>query len=510
MPVPLSALVQTWKDLRAAPGRGDKRDRLGLLFSTLDTPDLVLAAHYLSGDLAREAPGVRGALVAEALRGSSPAAGASLAASDLDRAIASLGGASGPGSINARVETLGKLLSLATADEREFVAALLVGELRQGASRSLVLDALAPVLGTDPAALRRAVMFSGGLRQAIEAARLGGTASLEGFQVTPLVPVEPMLAATASSPEEALAQLGGRAAADWKLDGIRVQLHRAGDAVRVFTRSLRDVTGSSPELVEIARRTPADSFILDAEAVAFGEAGKPADFQDLMSRFQAEQAQALQLEPFFFDLLYLGGDSWVDRPDRERRAALEKLLPPNRIVPRRIVQSVAEIESVLSEARGAGHEGVVLKALEAPYAAGRRGSNWRKLKPAHTVDLVILAAEWGHGRRQGLLSNLHLGARDAGLAGRFWMMGKTFKGLTDAMLRELTAELPPLALEANGFLVRVRPEKVVEIAFDGVQRSARYDSGLALRFARVKRFRPDKSAEEATTLDEIRGLAGAR
>ncbi|HEU5180955.1 MAG TPA: ATP-dependent DNA ligase [Candidatus Polarisedimenticolia bacterium] len=510
MSAPLSALVQTWKDLRAAPRRGDKRERLGLLFSTLDTPDLVLAAHYLSGDLAREAPGVGGALVTEALQGSSPASTSSLTVADLDQAIASLGGAAGPGSIRARVELLGRLLAAATPDEREFIAALIVGELRQGALRSLVLDALAPILGVDGGALRRAVMLAGGLREAIEAARQGGAPELDRFRVTPLVPVEPMLAAAASSPEEALTQMGGRAAAEWKLDGIRVQLHRAGDAVRVFTRSLRDVTASSPELVEIAQRMPAESFILDGEAVAFGEGGKPAEFQDLMSRFQAEEDQALQLEPFFFDLLYLGSDSWVDRPNRERRAALEKLLPENRVVPRRIVQSVAEIESVLSEARAAGHEGLVLKALEAPYASGRRGSNWRKLKPAHSVDLVILAAVWGHGRRQGLLSNLHLGARDAGLAGRYWMMGKTFKGLTDAMLRELTAGLPPLALEANGFLVRVRPEKVVEIAFDGVQRSPRYDSGLALRFARVKRFRPDKRADEATTLDEIRRLAEGR
>jgi DNA ligase-1 len=229
-------------------------------------------------------------------------------------------------------------------------------------------------------------------------------------------------------------------------------------------------------------------------------------FQDLMSRFQQEEIGPAGLTAMFFDLLYLDGEPWVDRPDRERRAALERLLPPERCIPRALVESVAEIEASLAEARREGHEGLVLKSLDAPYAAGRRGANWRKVKPAHTVDLVILAAEWGHGRRQGLLSNLHLGARDPVDAERFWMLGKTFKGLTDAMLRELTEDLQKIAVEAGSHVVRVRPERVVEIAFDGVQRSSRYDSGLALRFARVKRFRPDKRAVDATTLDEVRAL----
>jgi DNA ligase-1 len=344
----------------------------------------------------------------------------------------------------------------------------------------------------------------------VEAARREGASRLHQFRVEPLVPIEPMLAATAHSPEEALAQLGGSAAAEWKLDGIRIQLHRRGEEVRIFTRSLRDVTDSTPELVRFAREIRAGSIILDGEAMAYSETERPAQFQDLMSRFQAVGEAALRLRPVFFDLLYVDGESWVDRPDRDRRAALEKLLPSGYVVPRQVVETAAQVESALSEARAAGHEGLVLKSLQAPYAAGRRGSNWRKLKQAHTVDLVILAAEWGHGRRQGLLSNLHLGARDAGNVGRFWMLGKTFKGLTDAMLRELTRDLPPIALEVDPHVVRVRPEKVVEIAFDGVQRSPRYDSGLALRFARVKRFRPDKSADEATTLEEVRQIAGVK
>jgi DNA ligase-1 len=511
MPAPLSVVVDTWKDVRATPKRGEKRGRLERLFAALETPDLLLAAHYLSGDLGRDAPGAGWALVEQALSGSSPAAAGTLRILDFDLAMEALGSASGPGSLGARAGILKRLFGAATAEERDFMSALIVGELRQGASRSLVLDALAPVLEVEARALRRAVMFTGGLREAVEAARYGGAAGLDKFRIAPLVPVEPMLAATAQDPAETLAELGGRAAAEWKLDGIRVQLHRLRDEVKVFTRSLRDVTAASPELAQIAHEISAEAFILDGEAVAFGGEGRPAEFQDLMSRFQGEsEGPSLRLEPFFFDLLYLGGEPLVDRPYCERRAALEKLLPERRIVPCRIVDSAVAVATALSEARAAGHEGLVLKALEAPYAAGRRESHWRKIKPAHTVDLVILAAEWGHGRRQGLLSNLHLGARDPAQPGRFWMLGKTFKGLTDAMLRELTAELPPIAVETGPHLLRVRPERVVEIAFDGVQRSPRYDSGLALRFARVKRFRPDKTADEATTLAEIRKIAGGK
>ena len=490
-----------------AAARNDKRDRLAGLFARLETPDLLLAANYLSGGLGRDAVHAGWALVEEALGSSTPSLASSLTLADLYLALEELGATSGPGSKGARVAILRKLLGSATAQERGFIAALMVGELRQGALRSLVLDALSRVLSVEPATLRRAVMV-GGFSEAVQAAREEGSERLHRFQIEPLVPVEPMLAASAHGAEEALAQLGGPSAAEWKLDGIRVQLHRRGDAVKVFTRALRDVTASTPELVRLARQIPARSLILDGEAVAFTGEEHPAQFQELMSRFQAVGEAALRLEPIFFDLLYLDGESWVDRPQRERRAALEKLLPPDRIVPRTLVETAEDVRAALAQARAAGHEGLVLKSLDAPYAAGRRGSHWRKLKPAHTVDLVILAAEWGHGRRQGLLSNLHLGARDAASAGRYWMLGKTFKGLTEAMLRELTRDLPVIALEVDAHRVRVRPEKVVEIAFDGVQRSPRYDSGLALRFARVKRFRPDKRADEATTLEEVRQIAG--
>jgi DNA ligase-1 len=506
---PLQAVVGTWMDMRATTQRNAKRERLARLFASLDTADLLLASSYLSGDLGRDAVNVGWASVQEALQTSTPASSSALTLADLHQSLEKMGSATGPGSVGTRVAILRKLLASATPVEREFIGALMVGELRQGALRSLVLDALASVLKVESAVLRRAVMF-GGFAQAVETARREGASRLHQFRVEPLVPVEPMLAATAHRGEEALAQLGGSAAAEWKLDGIRIQLHRRDGEVRIFTRTLRDVTDSTPELVRFALEIPARSIILDGEAMALSEEERPADFQDLMSRFQAVGEAALQLQPVFFDLLYLDGESWVDRPDRDRRAILEKLLPSGHVVPRRVVRTASEIQATLSEARAAGHEGLVLKSLEAPYAAGRRGSHWRKLKEAHTVDLVILAAEWGHGRRQGLLSNLHLGARDPANVGRFWMLGKTFKGLTDAMLRELTRDLPPIALEVSPHVVHVRPEKVVEIAFDGVQRSPRYDSGLALRFARVKRFRPDKTADEATTLEEVRQIAGVK
>jgi DNA ligase-1 len=295
---------------------------------------------------------------------------------------------------------------------------------------------------------------------------------------------------------------------------VRVQLHRRGDEVRVFTRSLRDVTEASPELVAFARGLAAESFVLDGELVSIMGDGNPLPFHDLMSSYATEELAAApppgRVEAFFFDLLHLDGQTLVERPDRERRAALEALVGRARAIPRVVVRNVDEARAALEDAIANGHEGVMLKALDAPYAAGRRGGLWRKLKPSHTVDLVILAAEWGHGRRQGFLSNLHLGARDPRDPEKFWMLGKTFKGLTDAMLRAMTDDLQTIAVERTPYHVRVRPERVVEIAFDDVLRSSRYDSGFALRFARVKRFRPDKRAAEATSLDEIRAAAGTK
>lgn len=511
-PTLLEAVVETWRDVRASTARLQKRDRLARLFEAVDDPgDLRLAALFLSGELGSPPPGVGGALVGEAFAAlpSAEPTGSALTLRDVDATFAALAAVSGPGATTRRRELLVGLLARGTSDQRSFIAGLLLGELRQGALASLVIDALARALRLEAKALRRAVMLAGSLGDVVLAARRDGAAALVRFQLTPLVPVEPMLASTAGPLDETLAGLGGEAAAEWKLDGIRVQVHRRGDDVRVFTRSLRDVTAGMPELVALARGLEVVSVVLDGEAVGVEEEGEPLPFQDLMSRVQQEDPSARgAVHVMFFDVLLLDGQPLVDRPDRERRAALERLLPPALTVPRRIVRSPAEAQAALDDALTHGHEGLLLKALDAPYAAGRRGAKWRKLKPAVTVDLVILGAEWGHGRRQGWLSNLHLGARDPDDPARFWMVGKTFKGLTDAMLRQLTEELPPLITEQRGHVVRVRPERVVEIAFEGVMRSPRYEGGLALRFARVKRFRPDKRPADATTLDELRDRGG--
>jgi DNA ligase 1 len=475
----LREVVDTWRDVRKSSGKIDKRRRMAALFARLEADDLRLATAYLSGDLAQEAPGVGWALLDEALDATTPSDGG-VTLAEVDHAILELGGVSGAGSVRRRLEIFGGVLGRSTVEEREFLAALLLGELRQGASKAIVVEALAEALSLDAQALRRAVMLAGGVPEVAAAARREGAGALARFTLSPLTPIEPMLASPAEDVGAALAELGGEASAEWKLDGIRVQLHKRGDDVRLYSRALHDITAEAPALVAFGRSLPAGDLVLDGELVS---------------------------EAAFFDVLLVDRDSLIDRPYRERRAALDALLPESRRVPNRVVRSADEVRAVLDESLGSGHEGILLKALEAPYAAGRRGANWKKLKPSVTIDLVILGAEWGHGRRRGLLSNLHLGCRDGTDANRFWMLGKTFKGMTDAMLRELTEALPPLALSQDELVVLVRPERVVEIAFDAVFASTRYDSGFAFRFARVKRFRPDKRASEVATLDEIRRLA---
>jgi DNA ligase-1 len=478
-------VVATWHEVRAASGRLDKRRLLAALFARLAPEDLALAATWLSGELPQSAVGVGGSLLREAQGQAAPGAGEGPTLADVDRCFDVLAAARGPGANRGRIEALAGLLGRAGEGERELLTALLLGGLRQGALRSRVLEAVAPARGWDAGALRRADMHAGSTLEVIRAAAREGEAVLASFTVTPLRAIEPMLAATAGDDAEAtLVDLGGEVAVEHKLDGIRVQVHRTGGEVRVFTRGLHDVTASLPELAAWALALEAESFILDGEL--------------------------LGATPGLFDLLYLEGESWLARPDRERRAALERLVGADRCTPRRLVRDPAALAEALAEALAHGHEGLVIKATDAPYVAGRRVGTWRKLKTAHTLDLVILGAEWGHGRRRGWLSNLHLGARDAADPERFWMLGKTFKGLTDAMLRALTDDLQGIALSSDAYVVKVRPERVVEVAFDAVEKSTRYDSGLALRFARVKRLRPDKRAAEATTLDEIRAVVGKR
>ncbi len=539
MPTTLNEVVAISRAVRATPSRLDKQALLAGLFSRLAAADLALAVSYLAGEIPQRRLGIGWKALSAAAdessspRGenltlfasqtsSAPAAPIDLTLAELDRDFAAIADTRGPGSASRAASLLRQLLDRAGPEGREFLGSLLLGELRQGALRAVVRDAVARALELPPETIARAEMFGGNLAEVASAVRREGAAALKRFGPRPMVPVAPMLARSALSPADALADLGP-AAVETKLDGVRIQLHKLEDEVRVFSRQLRDVTGSVPELVEVGRGLAATTAILDGEVLAFDPTGRPLPFQDTMSRFGREldpgKARAEQpLTVLFFDLLYRDGNSLVDLPNADRWPALAVVTGGRHLVPRNLLAStpattdLAEVDRLMADSLAAGHEGLVLKALASPYTAGRRGGQWRKLKPAVTLDLVILAAEWGHGRRRGFLSNIHLGARDVADPKRFWMLGKTFKGLTDEMLRSMTADLLELAVEGGSdeFVVRVRPERVVEIAFDAAQRSPRYDSGLALRFARVKRFRPDKSPAEATTIDEVREIHAAQ
>ncbi|WP_440900478.1 ATP-dependent DNA ligase [Actinosynnema sp.] len=436
-----------------------------------------------------------------------PADEASLRVSDVDGALGEFAAESGKGSAARRAALLAALFAGATAEEQDFLKRLLTGELRQGALEGVMLDAVARAAGVPGEAVRRAFMLSGELPATAAAALRDGVDGLARFRLEVGRPVRPMLASPAESLEDALAG-SGPVVVEHKLDGARIQVHRDGDGVRVFTRTLREITGTVPELVELVRGLPCRSVVLDGETLALRDDGKPRPFQETMSRFGAQDERELLLSPFFFDCLHLDGDDLLDRPLRERLAALRSAAG------RHVVPGVADATpesaaGVLRDALDGGHEGVVVKDLDAPYAAGRRGKAWRKVKPVHTLDLVVLAVEWGSGRREGLLSNLHLGARDAD-GGPPVMVGKTFKGLTDELLAWQTQALLAIAEERGEWVVRVRPELVVEIELDGAQVSHRYPGGVALRFARVVRYRPDKTAAEADTLDAVRAMLPER
>ncbi|MGW7334199.1 ATP-dependent DNA ligase, partial [Streptomyces sp. NPDC054840] len=412
-------------------------------------------------------------------------------------------------SVALRGRIVADLLGRATAAEQAFLRSLLSGEVRQGALDAVALEGVAAAAGVPAADLRRAVMLDGSLPRVAAAVLADGARALGTVALRVGQPVQPMLAGTAKSVAEALTALGP-CAVEEKLDGIRVQVHRDGADVRVYTRSLDEITERVPEVVGLARSLPGERFILDGEVIGQAADGRPVPFQEIASRVgsrvDVEAARrTLPVAPYFFDVLALGEDVLLDLPVRERYAALAALVPEHARVRRLAVEDPgeqgAEAEEFWAETLRRGHEGVVVKGLDSSYAAGRRGRHWLKVKPVHTLDLVVLAAEWGHGRRTGLLSNLHLGARTA--EGTYAMLGKTFKGLTDEMLRWQTEALRALATSDDGFTVRVRPELVVEIAYDGLQRSSRYPAGVALRFARVLRHRPDKNASEADTVDTV-------
>ncbi|MEJ2318998.1 MAG: hypothetical protein P8Y21_06610, partial [Gemmatimonadales bacterium] len=391
---------------------------------------------------------------------------AALSLREVDEAFQGMAETSGPGSAGERVRRLRDLLGRATEPEQAFLRGLIFGELRQGAQAGLMIDAIAVAAAVPKSRVRRAIMITSDPAAVARAALTGGSEALQRL-------VEP------------------------KLDGARIQLHKSGDDVRIFTRQLNDVTPALPEIVEAASALPVREIILDGEAIALSPRGAPLPFQVTMSRFgsriDVERLRAERpLSPFFFDCLYLDGTALIDEPAAERFVALADSLPP-----------------FLERVMKTGHEGVMAKMLDAPYAAGGRGRAWLKIKPAHTLDLVVLAAEWGHGRRRGRLSNLHLGARDPE-SGGFVMLGKTFKGMTDAMLAWQTERLLSLETRREGITVFVRPELVVEIAFNEVQASRKYPAGLALRFARVKRYREDKPAAEADTMDTVRAIHESR
>ncbi|HEX2026754.1 MAG TPA: ATP-dependent DNA ligase [Nitriliruptorales bacterium] len=502
----LVELVSTVEEVAATRSRRRKVELLAACLRAMTAEAVAVGASWLAGAPRQPRLEVGWATLREV--SPPPAERPSLTLLDADRRLENLAAIHGVGSRSARLDALTQLLGRGTPPEQRFLRQLVAGELRQGALEGIVTQAVARAFDVADPDVRRALMLRGDLGAVAETARRGGSAGIRAIRLTLFQPLQPMLAQTADDLDEALADLGP-AAVEAKLDGARVQAHRLGDEVRVYTRNLREVTDRLGAVVEAVRGLPAGRLVLDGEVLALRHDGRPRAFQDTMRRFGTdplpERLTDLTLTPFWFDVLHLDGDDLLDRPLAERTAALEEAVPEPRRVPRRTVVSPDDARAGLDEALRRGHEGVMLKALDAPYAAGRRGAAWRKVKPVHTLDLVVLAAEWGSGRRRGWLSNLHLGARDPA-SGAFVMLGKTFKGLTDALLRWQTERLLELEVAREGHVVHVRPELVVEVAFDGVQASSRYPGGVTLRFARVKRYRPDLRVEEADTIDTVRAV----
>jgi DNA ligase 1 len=496
-------VVTASQRVAATSSRSEKIAILADLFRGLDAEEVPLAVGYLSGVPRQGRVGIGYAAVYGTE--STPAGEPSLAIADLDRAISEIESTTGGGSAGARKGLLADLLARATADEADFIRRLFTGELRQGALAGIVVEAVAKAAAVPSELARRAHMLSGDLPRTAEVALRGGEQGLRDIGFALFRPVLPMLASTAETVADAVSSFE-RASVEWKLDGIRIQIHRRGDEVRIYTRNLNEITQSLPGIVAVVRALPVEQAVLDGEALWMGDDG-PAAFQDTVSQIDGD-APPEGVVTFLFDVLHVDGDDLLDAPLEERAARLAAIAPELK-VPSALTSDADEGQRVLDDALRAGHEGVVVKDAASPYAAGRRGKAWRKVKPVRTYDLVVLGAEWGHGRRQGWLSNLHLGARDPATGG-FVMVGKCFKGLTDELLRWQTDALLEREVERRGIAVLARPELVVEIALDGVQSSTRYPGGVALRFARVKRYRPDKLAAEADTIDDLRALLTRR
>ncbi|HEX2678970.1 MAG TPA: ATP-dependent DNA ligase [Polyangiales bacterium] len=494
---------------QAAAATASRREKTALLAACLReaTPeDVPIAVAYLSGSPRQAKLGVAYAALAQLT--AAAAATPALTVHEVDAALDQLSKVQGKGSAALRTRLLTELLSRATETEQDFLKRLVLGELRQGALEGVMLDAIAEAYGLPASALRRAAMFAGDLGQVAQLARERGEAGLSELRLQLFRPLLPMLAQTATDVGDAFAQLGSPML-EHKLDGARVHVHRQGEVVRVYSRLRNDVTAAVPELVESALALAAQSFVLDGEAIALRSDGRPHPFQTTMRRFGRKLdvhtlRAELPLSAFYFDLLHLDGEDLLDRPARERVQRLDALLPVAQRVARSVPPNVASAEEFMEQALSRGHEGLMAKNPDAAYEAGRRGGAWLKIKRAHTLDLVVLAVEWGSGRRKGWLSNLHLGARDPN--GGFVMLGKTFKGMTDEMLAWQTQKLLALETRRDAYTVYVRPELVVEVAFDGVQTSSQYPGGVALRFARVKAYREDKRAEDADTIDTVRAF----
>jgi DNA ligase 1 len=499
----LAEVVAASQGVAATSSRSRKVAILAELLRRLDANEVPVAVGLLSGVPRQGRVGVGYATIYGVEL--PPAVEPSLTVGELDHAITEIERATGSGSAAERGRILGELLGRATDAEAAFVKRLFTGELRQGALAGLMVEAIASAAAVSGGIVRRALMLSGDLTRTADIAIREGETGLRAIGLQIFRPILPMLASTADSAADAVAGFA-RASVEWKLDGIRIQVHRRGDEVRIYTRNLNEITHALPGIVEAVRRLPVRQSVFDGEALWMGGDG-PAAFQDTVSRIDSEAAPE-GIVTFLFDVLHVDGADLLDTPLVERAARLEKIAP-ELTIPRVVTSDPEDGERVLAEALDAGHEGVVVKNAASLYAAGRRGKAWRKVKPVRTYDLVVLGAEWGHGRRQGWLSNVHLGAREPA-TGEFLMVGKCFKGLTDELLRWQTKELLARETARRGIAVLVRPELVVEVALDGVQSSTRYPGGVALRFARVKRYRPDKNAEGADTIDELRALLPAR
>jgi DNA ligase 1 len=509
----LAELVQASQRVGASAARRVKVSELAALLKMLTRDEINIGVHYLSGEIPQGKIGIGYAAVRAAA--ATPAADLEkLSIAEVDDELSELAGMRGGGSAARRAAALQRLFARATAPEQQFLLRLLIGELRQGALAGVMVDAIAAAAELPIATVRRAAMYSQSLGAVAATALQEGAEALAKFQLELFSPVSPMLAHTAVDVAEALQEIHGAAAFEWKMDGARIQVHKLGNEVRIYTRSLNEITAAIPEIAELVRTFAEHTLVLDGEAIAFDASGRPHPFQVTMRRFgrklnvEASRSE-LPIEAFFFDCLRSGAESIVTCSTQERFLALAGAVPASRLVPRLVTDSEPAARAFYEAAIAAGHEGVVAKALDAPYEAGNRGASWLKIKRVHTLDLVVLGAEWGYGRRTGKLSNLHLGALDPA-TGEYIMLGKTFKGLTDAMLTWQTQEFLAREIRRDAGTVYIRPELVVEIAFSDLQTSSRYPGGVALRLARVKRYRDDKSAEDADTMDAVRKIYAAQ